>query len=187
LVVKEYFEKRLNRLLLEYMQRSGYYKSAELFTELNDLQAFSDDYVYTESASIVRDLEQNHSCASALAWCNTNKTKLAKIGSQMEFKLRVQEFLHLLNTKNDSMEALFYARKHLVKYSDEKENSDALQRETVIQVIGLLGYPQHIRTELPVFQQLYGNSNFDVQTKWSELAYDFKKECFSFYGLSPEP
>ena len=144
------------------MQRQGYTKSIAIFTELNDLGAFSDDYVYAESSTIVQQLEGNHSCTAALAWCNTNKTKLQKNGSQLEFKLRVQEFLHLLNTKNDSMEALFYARKHLVRFSDEKENSDVLQREVVIQVMGLLGYPQHIRTEFPVFQQLFGSTNLEV-------------------------
>jgi hypothetical protein len=31
-IMKEYFEKRLNRLILEYLQRSGYVESARLFT-----------------------------------------------------------------------------------------------------------------------------------------------------------
>jgi len=76
LLIKEFFETKLNRLILEYLQRQGYSASAALFTDYNELEAFSDDHVYRESSLIVHSLTQMHNCELALAWCHTNKTKL---------------------------------------------------------------------------------------------------------------
>ena len=55
-------------------------------------------------------------CKEALAWCNMNRTKLARSSSSLEFSLRMQEFLNLLSKKNDSVAAMKYAQKNLVKF-----------------------------------------------------------------------
>lgn len=36
--------------------------------------------------------------------------------SQLEFKLRMQEFIELLHRKNDSVVAVQYGRKNLIKF-----------------------------------------------------------------------
>ena len=55
-------------------------------------------------------------CTQALNWCSANRTKLGKALSPLEFKLRMQEFMNLLHQKNDSIAAIRYAQKNLVKF-----------------------------------------------------------------------
>jgi hypothetical protein len=45
----------------------------------------------------------------------------------------------MLNSEGKSLEALQYARKHFIKFCEE--DIDDLQRDTVMELMGLLGYP----------------------------------------------
>lgn len=48
---------------------------------------------------ISKEVEQslaNHETAKCLAWCHDNRSKLRKLGSTMEFNLRIQEFIELV-------------------------------------------------------------------------------------------
>ena len=56
----------------------------------------------------------------------------------MEFDLRMQEFIELVKA-NETIKAIEYARKHLVKYA--QENSDANLMQKVVQAMGFVGYP----------------------------------------------
>ena len=108
------------------------------------------------------------------------------MGSNLEFKLRIQEFLWILHIKANSIEALTYARQSLVQYAKENE-TDAEQKDTVIQIMGLIAYPDHIRKEIPIYKQLFGDSEQQISRKWNDLAKEFEKECFAYYGLPKEP
>lgn len=58
----------------------------------------------------------------ALNWCNTYKTKLMKSGSQLEFNLRLLQFVEKVK-KSDMTEATTYAKTHFRKFFDtDKEN-----------------------------------------------------------------
>ena len=59
-------------------------------------------------------MSEEQDVSLALAWCNTNRSKLGKILSPLEFKLRIQEFMRLL--QSDAVGAILYARKNLLKY-----------------------------------------------------------------------
>lgn len=48
---------------------------------------------------ISKEVEQslaNHETSKCLAWCHDNRSKLRKLGSTMEFNLRIQEFIELV-------------------------------------------------------------------------------------------
>ena len=62
-------------------------------------------------------------CTKALQWCNTNRTKLGKVMSPLEFKLRMLEFTNLLHKSNDSIGAINYARKNLIKFIEAAQAS----------------------------------------------------------------
>ena len=53
------------------------------------LQELVDMHVFMEARAVMDGLRQ-HDCTAALAWCQENQTKLKKIKSKLEFKLRVQ-------------------------------------------------------------------------------------------------
>lgn len=71
--------------------------------------------------------------------------------SPLEFKLRMQEFISLLHNKNDSIGAIKYAQKNLIKFiqqaqveSGQTAKAQALlkeQMDKVIAAMGLVAYP----------------------------------------------
>lgn len=62
----------------------------EVDTEaLPPLQDLVDTHIFMDARAVMDGLQQ-HNCAPALEWCKVNNTKLKKIKSKLEFKLRVQ-------------------------------------------------------------------------------------------------
>jgi hypothetical protein len=59
-------------------------------------------------------LEMDVALEAALAWCNTYKTKLQKSGSQLEFNLRILQFVELIK-EDRLLDATNYARLHFPK------------------------------------------------------------------------
>ncbi len=95
----------------------------------------------------IEDALSRHSCTEALAWCNENKASLRKMKvglptrpciitrsnatqSTLEFELRLQEYIELARARK-AMEAISYARKHLVPWQ-ETHLSDILHANTLI-------------------------------------------------------
>mmetsp|Transcript_11058 Transcript_11058/g.13973 ORF Transcript_11058/g.13973 Transcript_11058/m.13973 type:complete len:101 (+) Transcript_11058:373-675(+) len=99
---------KMDRTILDYMLRQGYFTTAKLFAEAKGISEFSDLPVFEEIRRIKAALTQGE-CQDALNWCNTNRTKLGKVWSTLEFKLRMQEFVNFLSQKNDSVAAMKYA------------------------------------------------------------------------------
>lgn len=83
--MKDYFNKRLSRILIDYLLRESYFESAKKFIEESGLrviflinkglQDFVDLEVFEETSRILSKLKQRD-CQEALNWCNTHKTKL---------------------------------------------------------------------------------------------------------------
>lgn len=89
--VKSYFERKLNRVVLEYLLHARNFKSAEALTNEAGLAGFSDASCYLEMAQILASIQEvidletlnytmadeikaniqkNKALESALAWCN---------------------------------------------------------------------------------------------------------------------
>lgn len=66
-VQTEYFEKRLWRLIIEYMLREGYIDSSRLLISELNLQEFTDLDVFIESDKIVQALKKKK-CSAAIKW-----------------------------------------------------------------------------------------------------------------------
>lgn len=92
----QFFQNKLDRAILDYLIREGFYETAKLFAETKDITFFSDLPVFVQIRKIVKQLESEHNCAAALEWCRTNRTRLAKKGSSLEFLLKLQEFMNLM-------------------------------------------------------------------------------------------
>ena len=52
-------------------------------------QDLVDSHIFIQARSILEGLAQND-CSAALAWCEENRTRLKRLKSKLEFKLRVQ-------------------------------------------------------------------------------------------------
>ena len=98
-VLQQYFETRLNRVILDYMLQNNHFEAANCFSKQNRIQVFSDIHIFQETHQILQKLKQlgpgatpletDNALECALSWCNTYKTKLQKSGSALEFNLRM--------------------------------------------------------------------------------------------------
>ena len=81
-------KKRMKRLVLDYLLRQGYHQTAlqavgedETLAHLLELDIF-------RSAQAIVDSLKVRKCGFALEWCARHRSKLKKIKSKLEFKLR---------------------------------------------------------------------------------------------------
>lgn len=87
---------------------------------------------------VSREVEKslaNHETARCIGWCHDNRSKLRKLGSTMEFNLRVQEFIELVRTDR-RLDAVKHARKYFANYDD-------YQLQEIQCCMGQLAFPAH--------------------------------------------
>lgn len=88
--------------------------------------------IFLTSKEIEKSLA-NRETSKCLVWCHDNKHKLRKLKSNMEFNLRIQEFIELIRSDR-RIEAIRHARKHFPNFEDE-------HLPTIQQVMALLAFP----------------------------------------------
>ncbi|KAJ3123667.1 GID complex subunit containing RING finger motif [Physocladia obscura] len=111
---------QLDRILVDYMLREGCFESAKnlakeagiqaSFLQLVDVELF-------EQSKMIEDALERRSCVECLQWCKENNSALKKMKSNLEFNLRIQEYVELVRVQK-SAEAIAYLRKHLAPASD---------------------------------------------------------------------
>lgn len=78
--------------------------------------------IFIEIQKILQNLHKKD-IGDALKWCTTNKNKLTKINSNIEFKLLKQQYLEIYK-KGNNLEAVKFARENfsnLTNYEEIKE------------------------------------------------------------------
>lgn len=105
---------RLDRLLVDYLLRQGYTRSARLLAVEQDIEPLVDIAVFEESRRIEQSLMAGKTDA-CLAWCAENKQALKKINSNLELEMRLQQFIELARggDLSEKVAAIVHARKHL--------------------------------------------------------------------------
>lgn len=159
--------KRLDRLLVDHLLRCGYYKSASRLTEESELEHLTNFELFLVSKSVENSLALGET-SKCLAWCHDNKSKLRKIKSTLEFKLRQQEFIELVK-QNRKLEAIIHARKHL-------SSADDLQREELEHIMGLLAYS--LTTKKEPYRSLLDKN------RWQTLIDQFKQDNYNLFQLN---
>lgn len=160
-------KKRLDRLLVDHLLRGGYYESAAKLTEHSDLKNLTNMELFLVSKRVESSLAAGDT-SKCLAWCHDNKSKLRKIKSTLEFKLRQQEFIELIK-QNKRFEAIAHARKYL-------SNIDDSQREELEHVMILLACP--LDTEKEPYRSLLDKS------RWQSLITHFQQENYNLFQLN---
>ena len=87
--------------------------------------------IFHTSREVEEDLA-NFKTTKCILWCIDNKSKLRKINSNIEFNLRVQEFVELVR-KNLRTDAVIHARKHFPVF-------EKTQIKEICECMALLAY-----------------------------------------------
>lgn len=117
--LKTYFSKKLNHLLLDFFLREKFLDTAKYFIEEENINNSIEYSIFTEIQKILENLHRKD-ITDALKWCVTNKSKLAKINSSIEFKLLKQQFLEIYK-KGNLIEAVKFARENFANLGNHDE------------------------------------------------------------------
>jgi len=164
---QQWNKKRLDRMLVEYFLRAGYYSTAIKLAKHSHIEDLTNIELFLVSKDIEDSLER-HETTKCLAWCHENKSKLRKMKSTLEFRLRQQEFIEMMRN-GKRIEAVRHARKHFTSLEDG-------QLADVQQAMGMLAYSPD--TNIPAYKVL-----LDVG-RWQELVEQFRQENFKLYQLN---
>ncbi|KAJ8931800.1 hypothetical protein NQ314_015256, partial [Rhamnusium bicolor] len=130
--LNQWRRKRLDRMVVEYFLRNGYYNSAITLADRSDIKDLTNIDIFLTSREVEKSLA-NRETTKCLLWCHDNKSKLRKLKSNMEFNLRIQEFVELIRTDR-RIDAIKHARKHFPGFEEE-------HLSTIQQVMALLAFP----------------------------------------------
>ncbi|OZJ06587.1 hypothetical protein BZG36_00627 [Bifiguratus adelaidae] len=161
---------RLNRILVDYLLRKGLNETAKLLAHTSDIEQMVDVELFAQSSRIEEALAK-HSCTECLQWCLDNKSNLRKMKSTLEFNLRLQEFIEMVQAAK-MMEALQYARKHLTPWAET-------HLKQIQQAMGLLAFKPD--TQCAPYKQLYDSS------RWNQLITEFRADNFALCSLTSQP
>ncbi|KAJ8920173.1 hypothetical protein NQ315_011834 [Exocentrus adspersus] len=167
--INQWRRKRLDRMLVEYFLRNGYYNAAITLADKSDVKDLTNIDIFLMSREVEKSLA-NKETGKCLLWCHDNKSKLRKLKSNMEFNLRVQEFVELIRSDR-RIDAIKHARKHFPSF--EEEHLAAIQ-----QVMALLAFP--VNTVIAPYKALFD------ETRWDTLIEQFRQENYRLYQLASQ-
>ncbi|ORY70073.1 CTLH/CRA C-terminal to lish motif domain-containing protein [Pseudomassariella vexata] len=149
---------RLNRLLVDYLLRSGFNDSARMLAQERGIEDLVDVETF-EQMSRVRGSLLKGSVAEALAWCTAGDTKkeLRKMDSNLEFMLRYQQYIELVRpyTPAKLTEAIKHAQRFLHPYRETHGRE-------VQQACGLLAVPPDRAYKYPAYRELYSPKRWEI-------------------------
>lgn len=163
-------KKRLDRIIVDYLLRAGYNRSAQELTAGSKLADLVDEHIFHNAQGIL-DALAAHDCGPALAWCDENRSKLRKFRSKLEFRLRVQEFVEHVR-RGARAEAIAHARAHLAPFA--AQHMAELQRAVATLAFGP-------KTACPAYAPLFADS------AWAALRDAFLRDLYRHHNLTPEP
>ncbi|KAJ3330582.1 GID complex subunit containing RING finger motif [Blyttiomyces sp. JEL0837] len=161
---------RLDRILVDYMLRQGFFASAEKIAVESKIEHLVDIELFSQSQRIEEALRQE-SCAECLKWCKENSSGLKKIKSNLEFNLRLQEYVELIRDRK-LQEAIQYLRKWLTP------NADVHIKE-IQTASALLAFD--VSTSCQRYKSLFS------ATRWLDLIDQFRRENCTLNNLASQP
>jgi macrophage erythroblast attacher len=85
-VVKSFKRQRIDRILIDYFLRSGFYETSSLLASKSNIEYLTNIDVFSSEKQVIQSLKQKETTA-CLNWCNENKSKLKKINVNLKFNL----------------------------------------------------------------------------------------------------
>ncbi|CAD5116611.1 DgyrCDS5484 [Dimorphilus gyrociliatus] len=167
LSAEKWRKQRLDRMLVEYFLRAGYYDSAIELGKSSDIEHLTNMELFITSRKVEESLSAKNT-ALCVAWCQDNKSKLKRMKSNLEFKIRQQEYIELVKEKK-ILEAVKHARNFL-------SSTDPDKLTDIKQCMALLAYSPD--TELEPYRSLFS------EDRWKDLTKQFRAENFKLYQLN---
>jgi len=163
---------RLDRMMIDYFLRSGYYETAIQYAESSCVKEVVDIELFMVAKDVEGNLRMKNS-APALQWCHANKTKLKKLQSTLELNVRIQEFVELVKAEH-RLEAVNYARQYFSSSNGESFAIPEIQKT----VMTLLAFRSD--TQIKRYKELF------EETRWNLLIEQFRKENFALHQLNTQ-
>ncbi|OOO03961.1 CTLH/CRA C-terminal to LisH motif domain [Aspergillus oryzae] len=168
---------RLDRLVTDYMLRSGYTESARQLAHEKDIEDLADLNVFIQCQRVAESLRRGES-KDALQWCSENKAALKKsqvcVQHNLEFELRLQQYIEMVRTgdKGKLVEAMIHAKRFLSPYIDS-------QSTEIHRAAGLLAFPRDTMAE--PYKSMY------APDRWSYLSDLFVRTHHELLSLPSRP
>jgi macrophage erythroblast attacher len=99
----EWSRTRLSRLLVDYLLRSGYTESAAHLAKSKNIEELVDVDAFVSAHKIESSLCEGKTVVLALNWCKENGQALKKLGVNLEFELRLQQFIELVRAGHERL------------------------------------------------------------------------------------
>lgn len=147
----------------------GFHATACQLADESGIVQLADMHIFSGARQVVDALQQ-HDGSQALAWCAEHRSRLKKIKSNLEFRLRLQEFIELVRVDR-RLDAIYYARQHLAQWAPQYMSE--LQR-----ALATLAFTAS--TKCAVYKAMFDES------QWDMLADLFYKELYRLHLLPPE-
>ena len=164
--------RRMKRLVMDYLLRQGYHATALQAVETDEgLAQLLELDIFRSAQAIVDSLKQRK-CGVALEWCAKHRSKLKRIKSKLEFKLRIREFICLVQ-EGSVQEAVQYSKTHLSPWAGA--HMKELQEAMATLVYGPW-WPRH-QNESSHYGHLFSD------TQWEDLVQIFKRDMCQLYML----
>lgn len=170
---------RLDRLMVDYLLREGFPKTASTLAEAKQISHLIDIDTFVSCHKIASSLFRGET-KDALVWVNENKNSLKKLitapykTTDLEFELRLQQFIELVRagTTAKRFEATMHAQQHLTPHTSSRA-------EAIMQAAGLLA--QTPETEAEPYRSLFAPS------RWHHLADLFVETHHTLLSLPVQP
>ncbi|KAJ9612267.1 GID complex subunit containing RING finger motif [Cladophialophora chaetospira] len=170
---------RLDRLMVDYLLRSGYSKTAATLAESKQISHLIDLDTFVTCHKIASSLTKGDT-KEALAWINENRAQLRKMvqlpykTTDLEFELRLQQFIELVRagTTAKKLEARQHAQQHLTPHASSRS-------EAIMQAAGLLAQGPDTRAE--PYRTLFAPS------RWHHLSNLFVETHHTLLSLPVQP
>ncbi|KAJ9397045.1 hypothetical protein DTO282F9_5978 [Paecilomyces variotii] len=169
----EWSRVRLDRLLVDHMLRSGYTESAKQLAKEKGIEELVDLGVFVQCQRIAESLRRGE-VKEALQWCAENKAALKKNQHNLEFELRLQQYIEIVRTgrKERFLEAMQHARKYLAPHIDT-------QSKQIHQAAGLLAFSSSTNAE--PYKSMYSPN------RWAYLSDLFIRTHHELLSLPSRP
>ncbi|XP_018567997.1 macrophage erythroblast attacher isoform X1 [Anoplophora glabripennis] len=175
--LNQWRRKRLDRMVVEYFLRNGYYNAAITLADRSDIKDLTNIDIFLTSREVEKSLA-NRETAKCLLWCHDNKSKLRKLKSNMEFNLRIQEFVELIRSDR-RIDAIKHARKHFPSFEEE-------HLSTIQQVMALLAFPVTTDVSKRHFSVIAPYKALFDETRWDTLIEQFRQENYRLFQLASQ-
>ncbi|CAM9939393.1 unnamed protein product, partial [Hapterophycus canaliculatus] len=147
----------------------GHSEAARHLSEEAGIQGFVTIELF-ERAKEVEAAIRAKDLGPALRWCEDNASRLRKLESTLEFRVRERAFLEMVRA-NKKEEAVQYARDYLQPHA-------AAHQAEVQRDMGTLVFPNPQESTVPEWAALFH------EDRWPELASEFLVEMQGVFGLT---